>query len=60
MATDKLCRGEQCPFKKQCILFKRWLQAICDGNVHAKCVSKCPDGKWFVRDDKSEHPQHRH
>lgn len=60
MAKNDICRGEQCPVKEQCHRFMQWMQAVCDGDVHPNCISKCPSGKWFVRDDKSIHPNHRH
>ena len=60
MATSNLCKGDQCPVKKQCHRFRLWAQAVCDGDLHPHCISKCPDGKWFTRDERAEHPQHRH
>lgn len=60
MATNRMCRGEQCPVKKQCVRFSLWMQEVCNGNIHPHCISKCPDGKWFIRDEKKPHPQHQH
>ncbi len=60
MAKNDLCRGDQCPVKRQCRRFMQWMQAVCDGDVHPHCISKCPSGKWFVRDERNVHPHHRH
>lgn len=60
MATTNLCRGEQCPVKRQCLRFTRWIKEVLGGNVHPKCISKCPNGKWFERDGENAHPQHSH
>jgi hypothetical protein len=60
MAAYRLCRGEQCPIRKQCRRFTTYLQTICDGNTKPSSISHCPDQKWFERDPKNVHPQHKH
>lgn len=51
MATDKLCRGNQCPNRAQC----RWYQQHV-ANPEKQSISKCPEGKWFER-NSLDHPQ---
>lgn len=59
MATANMCRGEQCPVRKQCSRFALWMKTVCGGERHPHCISKCPDGKWFTRNERLQHPQHR-
>ncbi len=53
MATSNICRGEQCPVKMQCLRHKQWIKTVQGGETRPKCIAKCPDGKWFTRDEKS-------
>ena len=50
MATNNMCRGEQCPVKKHCLRYTTWVGTVLGGVRHPHCISKCPDGKWFIRD----------
>lgn len=53
MATSNICRGEQCPVKQQCQRHKLWRKTVQGGETRPKCIAKCPEGKWFIRDDRS-------
>ena len=52
--TSNLCRGENCPNRTLCLRYQMHVD-----NPEAPSMSKCPDQKWFERDPKNVHPQHR-
>ena len=52
MATSNLCRGEQCPVRNMCKRYSMWKEAVKDGNTWPHCLAKCPEGKWFTRDER--------
>jgi len=51
MATNRICRGEQCPVKQQCL--RQWVRTVQGGETRPKCIAKCPEGKWFERDERT-------
>lgn len=53
MATTNICRGEQCHVKGQCQRHKQWIKTVQGGDTRPKCIAKCPEGKWFIRDERS-------
>ena len=53
--ASKLCRGESCPNRAQCI---HYLQYITSTEA-APSIAHCTDGKLFERDPNNVHPQHR-
>lgn len=53
MATIDMCRGEMCPVRDQCQRHRQWEKTARGGKVRPKCISKCPDGKWFTRDERT-------
>lgn len=53
MATSNICRGEQCPVKQQCLRHRQWVKTVQGGETRPKCIAKCPDGKWFERDERT-------
>lgn len=53
MATTDICRGEQCPVRGQCLRHRQWARTVQGGETRPKCIAKCPDGKWFTRDEKA-------
>lgn len=53
MATTNICRGEQCPVKGQCQRHKQWVKTVQGGDTRPKCIAKCPEGKWFIRDERT-------
>lgn len=42
-----------CPVRDQCQRHRQWKKTARGGEVRPKCISKCPGGKWFTRDEKS-------
>jgi hypothetical protein len=61
--ANKLCRGEHCPSRVQCIHYLQYITSFVAGALHsdaAPSMAHCTDGKLFERDPENVHPQHRH
>lgn len=54
--ANKLCRGESCPNRAQCVHYLRYITST----EAAPSIAHCTDGKLFERDPENIHPQHKH